>query len=446
MRRTLFVLAALGVAGVAGCGGDSTLPDATGKGRVRAINTIATSPQIDFLIEERLVGSADYKSATTGREYDDLDYTFNFEVVFPTGRERVASEFVDVVADRDYTFVISGALASPTLTLWETDVRLFEESESLFEARFGHFGAALPDVDVYFAAPGITPALGQQVATITAGEISDPADYPDGEYEMILTAAGDPSTVLYTSDAISPPSRTALTFGFFEGDPNDVGPLSVQIISNLGTTSPLPDINLQPTFRFHQASMALVTADVYNDDPTTAAPILTNHSYRDITGDIPVFSGTNLLRYTPAGDTSMILIEDSITPFDGTHTNYYVVGEADAFSQIAITPDRRPVETLVKFTLLHAATNHPTVDIYIVEADTDIADVSPVFFSLPVGTPPLLNNLQAGSFDLYVTTPGEKTVIAGPLRLDVALGDVVDTIVYDNVDPATADIVIVPLP
>ena len=43
-------------------------------------------------------------------------------------------------------------------------------------------------------------------------------------------------------------------------------------------------------------------------------------------------------------------------------------------------------------------------------------------------------------------TTGEKTVIAGPYRLDVALGDVVDFIVYDNVDPATADIVLIPNP
>ena len=65
---------------------------------------------------------------------------------------------------------------------------------------------------------------------------------------------------------------------------------------------------------------------------------------------------------------------------------------------------------------------------------------------MPAGTPPLASELQEGGFDLYLTTPGEKTVIAGPVRLDLALGDIVDVIALDNVDPAIADIVFVPDP
>ena len=61
------------------CGKESKLPKATGKGTVRALNTIPASPPLAFLIEERGLGLIGYKSATAAAQYDDLSYTFNFE-------------------------------------------------------------------------------------------------------------------------------------------------------------------------------------------------------------------------------------------------------------------------------------------------------------------------------------------------------------------------------
>jgi hypothetical protein len=47
---------------------------------------------------------------------------------------------------------------------------------------------------------------------------------------------------------------------------------------------------------------------------------------------------------------------------------------------------------------------------------------------------------------LYLTPNGEKTVLAGPVAFSPVLGDIVYYIDYDNVDPAIADIVEIPLP
>ncbi len=65
---------------------------------------------------------------------------------------------------------------------------------------------------------------------------------------------------------------------------------------------------------------------------------------------------------------------------------------------------------------------------------------------LPVSGTPLRITIGAGSFDIYLTTAGEKTVLAGPLRIDPVIGDIIDLIALDNVDPAIADLAIIPLP
>lgn len=446
MKRIVIVAAALGAVLLAGCGGESAFPEATGKGRVRAINAIPTAPQIDFLIEERLVGSADFKGATTANEYDDLDYTFNVEAILPSGRERLASQFLDVVADTDYTFVISGSLANPTITVTEAAVRTFEESDTVFEWRFAHYGETLGDVDIYLDAPGVAPALGQQVATLAPGDVSAPADYTEGDYVLTYTVAGDPGTVLLASDTVTLQPRLASTVAVFDADANEIGQISVRAYNDLGGVLAVVDADVSSTVRFHHISQALATADVYNDDPMMFPPIVTGHAFGDVTGDIPVAAGLNSLTYTGTGDTATILFEDALSLAGGSRTDYFVVGETDALSSFATFSDRRPVETFVKFSFLHAAFNHPAIDFYIVDADTDISDQLPLLFGVPAGTQPLSSNLQAGSFDLYVTVSGEKTVIAGPVRMDIALGDIVNYIALDNVDPAIADLVLIPLP
>ena len=88
MRRFLKLAASLSALALAACGGDSSLPEATGKGTVRAINAIATSPEFVFLIEERGIDSVAYKQATSSASWDDLGYTFNLDVLFLGEDER----------------------------------------------------------------------------------------------------------------------------------------------------------------------------------------------------------------------------------------------------------------------------------------------------------------------------------------------------------------------
>ena len=65
-----------------GCTDGSSLPNPTGKGSVRAINAIPTSPAVEFRIGERVLGLANYKTSTGAALYDDIEYIFNFDVFF----------------------------------------------------------------------------------------------------------------------------------------------------------------------------------------------------------------------------------------------------------------------------------------------------------------------------------------------------------------------------
>ena len=179
------------------CDSNSGLPEATGKASVRAINAIRTSEEFSFLIEERLISSVAYGSSTAPARYDDLDYTFNIDVVYAGESEsrRIASRFIDFEAEKDYTLLVSGSLASPTLTLWEGTERSFAAEDTVFEARFAHTAASLGALDYYFADPAVAPTLGDQVATLSFGEIAAAADFAAGDFVLTVTLADDPDSI-----------------------------------------------------------------------------------------------------------------------------------------------------------------------------------------------------------------------------------------------------------
>ncbi len=448
MRRVFLLLAGLTAFALAACTGDSSLPTATGKGSIRAINAINTSPEIGLLIEERLLASVNYKNSTRVERYDDLDYTFNFEVLFPgnSTTTRVASQSLKVAANKDYVFLVSGALANPTITIWEGDERSFDGTETVFEARFGHASESLGPVDVYFAAPGIAPAIGMEVATLSFGDVVPAVDFTAGDYVITVTQAGDPSTIRYKSRTVPFLPQNANIITFFDADANDTAPVSVRVITASGGNVRRPDARFPPTVRFIHASADLGDADIY-DDASLVTPIVTNQIFGDVTSDLDVARGTSTISYTAAGNAGVLLLESTLVAAAGTHNEFIVVGQSGSFDTLGFIPDRRSVETFVKFRLFHAAANHDLMDVYVVDAGTVIDDALPLLPQLNFASLPFNVTFDAGSFDMYLTPPGDKTIIlAGPVRINPVLGDVIDAIALDTVDPATAEIRFLPQP
>ena len=445
MMRTLLAIFAITI--IAGCGGDSALPTASGKGSIRMINAIPTSPEIGFLIEERVLDGVAYKSNSTPQDWDDLAYTFNFDISRPpqTESERIASRLLDVAPDIEYTFVVRGSIAAATVDLWEIPERSFSGEETVFEMRVGHAADALGTVDVYLGLESGAPDLGNLVATLAPGEVSAPADVEAESYIVTVTPAGNPSDIIYQSVATPILSNQSVLITVFEGDANDTAPVTVRIFNQTGASSPVTDARFPPTARFVHATTQLGTLDLY-DDAALSNRIVADLAFGDITGDIDMAVGEIPITATAAGNVGAILVEDSLITFAGSRTNYYLTVIADELNAVQVPVDRRPIETVARLTFFHSASNHVLVDLYLVEPGTSIEDVLPRQLLLGYGLQTAALGFAAGSYDLYITTSGEKTVIEGPIRLEAALGDAFEAVLLDRVDPALAEFKLFPPP
>lgn len=446
MARISRALAAIIVAfAIGACGSDSSLPVATGKASIRMINAIPTSPEIGFLIEERALDAVRYKSNSSPESWDDLEYTFNFEINRPFENEltRIASQFLDVTREIEYTFLVRGSLDAAVVDVWQIPERSFSGSETIFEMRVGNAADALGLVDVYVGLEGVDPVLGAQVASLAPGEVSAPTDIEEDVYVVTITAAGDPANILFQSVPTRILANQSVIVTAFAGDANDTAPVTVRLFNQFGASSAVTDARFPPTARLIHATSDLGTSDVY-DDAALQNRIVADLAFGDVTGDIDVAVGEVPITATAPGNVGAILLEDTLTTFAGSRLNYYLTVLSDEVVGSQVFVDRRPVETIARLTFFHSAINHELVDLYVVDAGTTIDDVFPRLITATYGLQASEIRLDAGSYEIYVTTAGEKTILDGPVSLEVALGDVFEAVLLDRVDPSLAEFKLFP--
>jgi hypothetical protein len=445
MKRLVIVLALL--AAIAGCSSESGFPNPTGKGSIRSINAMVGSPDIVFRIEERILGAVPYHGSSSGQRFDDFNYIFNFELLLVGDLQatRIASFPLKIDADRDFSLVLTGDVAAPVVTVWEADERVWEGTETVFELRFAHTKLSQGDIDIYVAADGVAPALGNEIGTLGYLEILPPVELEATEYVVTATTAGDPTDILYQSNPVTFGPETAYIIPFFGSDENSTANFVAAAINVLGATIPLPDANASPTIRFIQASLDLPDSDVYSDDLLTNQ-VLSNHRFGEFTDDLPTPIGLTSYFYTPAGESppGNAIFESEFSAAPGRHYNWLVIGDVAERFALTYIPDRRSISTLAKVTTFHAAMNHPVIDLYVVNAGVLIDDVFPRLPNMNYALPGFPISLAAGSYDVYATVADEKTIVGGPHRLDLVLGDFVEMIFFDTVDPATLEFKVLP--
>ena len=102
LRASRLTPTLIALACIVGCA-EGTRPEATGKGAVRAIHAMVETPELAFLNEEKKIGGVDYRRVLGFQEWDDLEYNFNFDFASPgqADHTRLATEFIDVVADME---------------------------------------------------------------------------------------------------------------------------------------------------------------------------------------------------------------------------------------------------------------------------------------------------------------------------------------------------------
>lgn len=433
--RITALLLALLVAG--GCA-DSTREEATGKGRIRGINAVDTAPELTFRIEERNIDNVSFKQTTAFSTFDDLSYNFNFDLFLPGAAEatRVATTFIDVVADNDYTVVLTGSIANPSIVVWEDPISELADTATVFEFMIGHLSSSLGTVDVYLAEAGTVPMAGNAVATLSRGERLPLTEFASGiDYELILTPPNDPLTELFHSDAFQVAAASRAMVGLFDADPSITAQVGVNLISSDGLTAALGDVNFPPQLRLIHSSIANANIDAYVDMDFNNA-VFSDVAFGELTNYIDIPIGTPDFSITQTGNPGMIFNENVLVITPNLKRTLHFGGAAGSEFFRIVVDEARPLSTFPVMRILNMSVNTDFVNVYIEEPGTEITDETlPAFFGLGTQADTGFFGPDAGTLEITITATDDVTPIAPPVSVDLANGDATDYVIHDTVDP-----------
>jgi len=415
---------------------ESAFPIQTGEGSIRGLNSAVTTATLAFVLEEQLIGATAYKDTTVVRVFHNLTYNASFDYQFfgdlrPT---RLATVPFDLVKDHDYLFIFTGSLAAPAAMVWERPIRAWDGTETVFEVEFGHLSPQLAEVDIYFAAPGTVPVLGQARATLSNGNHSPVMEMPAGDYEVIVTSKDDPTDIIFQSSSITYGAASNVLVSIFDWDPSITAPISVRLIFGTGTNVELADINSPPTLRTLQATIGNGPVDLYRNLDFTA-PLIANVAFSEVSAPVDTVSGISTYTFTDAGNSGAVLSEEDFTVVAGQRSTRILVGQPGTPLTMPTVDDFRSLEDSSKLRISQTSVNQTIVDIYLIVQGDDINDAVPRFFSLPLLSSTNYINVVDNTYDLYATIPFEKTIVGGPYTFSVVAGDVVHFALIDTVDP-----------
>lgn len=427
-----------------GCS-DTARVEATGDGRIRGINSIPDSPELNFLIEERSIDTVFFKEAAGFATYDDLTYNFNFDAFLTSGPDvtRIATQTLDVRADTDYTIILSGSVTSPTTTVWEDPEREFSDTDTVFEVDFYHLAASIGEIDVYFAAAGTTPVMGAALGSLTAGERIPYQEFPDGEFELIVTPKDTPGTILFQSGNIAAATATRVSIGLFDPDPSITANIGAALILDDGTSLAVPDANSPSRLRLLHAASGSGNIDGFvNNDFATA--VFPNLAFGEISDyfDTLVFPVPTSI--TAAGNMGAPIVEQEVTLGPNASKSIALAGDPANPVLRELNDNARPVSTFPQIRLTSFSVNAGPVDIYLVEPGTTIsADSTPLFFNLPYLLDTGFVGPDGGTFDMLVAAAGSQIPISAPLAVTLQNGGVLDAVILDTADPTIVELRII---
>ncbi len=432
MKNPLKLLLALGALGLAACDSSSDSVIAP-TADIQVLHASFDAPKVNVLVNgTAALTDVDYKDGSGRIELVEGTYTIAVEGILPGDNATVIGP-VDLTFDADTitTIVAVGDVAN----IQPVVVTQPRDPVSAGAARLNvlHATEAAPQVDVFVTTPGADLAGSAPVGTFSFTETIGPAEVTAGDYQIRVTLAGDPSTVVFDSGAVTLNDGDDL---FVAAVPNVLpaeisagSPISLTVLTGAGSAD-LLTVGTQASLRaFHASADAPAVDIVINDNFEN--PLVEDFAFTEIAGYVPVDPADYNVKVTVADNPGAIAIDADVSLVAGQFYDVLAIGPLAAIQPLVLNDDPRPVSTYAKVRIKHASPTASDVDIYVTAPGTDINTIDPAFSAVPFAASTGYVNLPAGDYEVTVTPAGTKTAAIGPAPFSFANGDVFSVVARD---------------
>ncbi len=299
-----------------------------------------------------------------------------------------------------------------------------------------HAAPDAPRVAVYVTAPNASLAASAPAGTFSFKESFGPANVTAGDYQIRVTPAGAPGTVVFDSGTVRLDAGTDLLIVAVPNTTAGSAPISLLATTPGGAVLELLDRSAPARVRVIHASPDAPAVSVFAND-NFAQALVPTLSFPNFTGFVDVPPAAYNLKVTPAGNPGAIVINANATLARGAQYSVFAVGRLATIEPLVLRDDRRRVATQAKVRILHASPTAGAVDIYVLAPGAALATATPAFSNVAFKANTGYVSLAAGPYDVVVTPTGTRTAAIGPARIQVANAGVYTIAARDAVGGGT---------
>jgi hypothetical protein len=412
--------------------------------RLRALHASPDAPAVNVLVNGAVaLTGVDY---TDGSGFVPVNEITRVQVqaILPGDDAIVIDQTLDLEFSRDYTVIAAGRVAAPIGAFVISNPTDAPIAPGNFRAQVAHAAPNAPAVDVYVTAPGAdlddaTPINSSGLAYRNA---TRRVEAPAGNYQIRVTAAGNPAAVVFDSGTVALPAGADLLAVAVENTGPGSTPIQVVLLDGTAAAD-LLDVNTPASVVAVHASPDAPAVDVLADLRATttveAFPLAQGLAFPQFC-EIPSVPAPDefTISITAAGNPNVVALQFPLDVEQGNELTAIVTGYLSsgtpAIQPLALLNDRRSVVTEAKLRITHGSPATGAVDLYLVPNGTDLnaATTTPAFAGVPFGADTGILSIAPGTYDVYVTPAGNKGVVAIEVQnLALSGGEVLDVVARD---------------
>jgi hypothetical protein len=410
---------------------------APGKTTVQVANAAAGFPSLTFRREQDSSDQADLLFKDAQSFLYDAD-TYDFYVQEPTFASADPGRtwtFAPTLEEQiHYTFVLTEAGGEVVPVVMTSPDPPATNAQILAL----HAATDLPAFDLYLERAGVGIAGATPRGTFNPGGQLAPTTLPSGDYELFVTAAGNPADVWLSSTAFTLVDGSSSTFVIV--DQKGLGTARINVLALLeGASTVLADRNAPSELRVINGAPDKLPRDVAVESQFSP-PLFSATAFAVQTPYAPVPLGSIKVNVTPAGNPGVLEIDTTMVGAAGQQTTLMFSGASGTLEPIFAADDGRRFNREGTIRFMNAASQFGAVSFVLTFPEGEPLNSLPLATLFTPGisahTP-----LHPGEYDLYLLDGTNFTTIEGPTRINVAAGDIYSVLAVDGPDTATADVV-----